>query len=538
MASNDRQESIASSVSPLEKRLRRRQFVQGALAGAATIGAAGLLPGLDSASAATFAAAPASPTRGGRLRIGIAGGGSAETLDPNQGVGETDVARAHCLYERLVDYAPDGSLVNQLARDFSYNSDGTVWKIKVRPGVLWHDGTPLTAADVVYSMKYWINPANKTQAGTELTFLKSNNIRALDPSTVQITLSSPNAILPSILSSRAMYIVKNGTTSFAKPNGTGPFKFKSWTRGERSLFVRFDGYRKHNGPYLGELEFISINDPATRLNALSAGQVDAIVAVDPKLVSTIQANPNLRILQHNSGLWPSQFMEVDRAPFTDNRVRLAFKYMVDRKAIIDTVLLGHGLLGNDIPCPFDPDYAHEIPQRPYDPEKARFLLKQAGHAGMTVTLYTSDVYSGILDSSVVLAEQAKKVGVTINLNKVPGDQYWSSTYLKVPFEITYWGQKPLSSQFAQGFESTATFNETHWNRPDFDRLVRQARRTLDATKRHELWVAAQRLVWQDSGYLIWGFYPLIDGYSAKVHGLVPSSARNLGWYSFTDVYLA
>jgi peptide/nickel transport system substrate-binding protein len=335
-----------------------------------------------------------------------------------------------------------------------------------------------------------------------------------------------------------MYIFKNGTTSFAKPNGTGPFRFKSWTRGERSLFVRFDGYRKHNGPYVGELEFISINDPATRLNALSAGQVDAIVAVDPKLVSTIQANPNLRILQHNSGLWPSQFMEVDRTPFTDNRVRLALKYMVDRKAIIDTVLLGHGLLGNDIPCPFDPDYAHEIPQRPYDPEKARFLLKQAGHAALTVTLYTSDVYSGILDSSVVLAEQAKKVGVTINLNKVPADQYWSSTYLKVAFEITYWGQKPLSSQFAQGFESTATFNETHWNRPDFDRLVRQARRTLDATKRHELWVAAQRLVWQDSGYLIWGFYPLIDGYSAKVHGLVPSSARNLGWYSFTDVYLA
>lgn len=258
---------------------------------------------------------------------------------------------------------------------------------------------------------------------------------------------------------------------------------------------------------------------------MSAGQVDAIVSVDPKLVSTVQANPTLRILQHDSGLWPSQFMEVDRAPFTDNRVRLAFKYMVDRKAIIDRVLLGYGLLGNDIPCPFDPDYAREIPQRPYDPEKATFLLKQAGRQGLTVTLYTSDVYAGILDSSVVMAEQAKKVGVTINLNKVPADQYWSSTYLKVPFEITYWGQKPLSSQFAQGFESTATFNEAHWNRSDFDKLVRQARRTLDPMKRHELWVEAQRLVWQDSGYIIWGFYPLIDGYAAKVHGLVPSSAQ-------------
>ncbi len=514
--------------------LSRRRFLHTAAAGAAVAGTASLL----SQGPLALAVGSAAPKRGGRLRVGMAGGGSAETLNPNQGVAEIDIARDHCLYERLFDYAPDGSLVKQLAADYSYNHDGSVWKLKVRPGVLFHDGATLTADDVVYSMKYWLAPANKAQAGTELPFLKPGNVRALDASTVQITLDAPNAILPTILSSRSMYIFKKGTTSFDRPNGTGPFKFKSWTRGERSLFVRFDGYRLHNGPYLDELELISINDPTTRLNALVAGQVDAIVAVDPKLVATVKANPALRILQHDSGQWPSQFMQVNRPPFNDNRVRLAFKYMVDRKAIIDTVLLGYGLLGNDLPCPFDPDYAHEIPQRPYDPERAKALLKQAGHDGLSVTLYTSDVYPGILDSSVVLAEQAKKAGVTITLNKVPSDQYWSTTYEKVPFEVTYWSQKPLTSQMAQGFESTATFNETHWNRPGFDKLVREARRTLDAKKRHELWVAAQRLIWQDSGYLIWGFYRLIDAYSAKVHGLVPSSARNLGWYTFTDVYLS
>jgi peptide/nickel transport system substrate-binding protein len=222
----------------------------------------------------------------------------------------------------------------------------------------------------------------------------------------------------------------------------------------------------------------------------------------------------------------------------DNRVRQAFRLMVDREQIIKTVLRGYGKLGNDLFSPFDPNFAREIPQRPYDPEKAKFLLKQAGRANLVVSLYTGDAGPGMLDSSILIAQQARKVGVTIKLDKVPADQYYTLRYMKAPFESTDWGQHPLDTQVAQSLNSDAPYNETDWKRPAFDKITSEARRTLNPRKRHELWVEAQRMLWDQGGYIIWGFADYIDAYSAKVHGLKPSSVRPLGWYTFTDVYLA
>lgn len=534
MTSNDWQGTRETGALQLERPISRRQLLQ---AGAA-VGAASLLPGLDHAGAASFDVVSLAPRRGGRLRVGMVGGGTSETLNPNRQVNEIDTGRSHLLYERLVDFNPDGSLFNQLATEFSANANGAVWKIKVRPGVIFHDGSTLTADDVVYSLRYILDPSTTSEGREDIIFMTPNGIRALDPSTVEIRLDQPNAILPTNLSSRAIYIFKKGTTSFDTPNGTGPFKFKSWTRGERSLFVRHDRYRQHGGPYLDELEMISIDDPTTRINALIGGQIDAIAYLDPQFASTVLANSNLRLLQHDAGGYTCQLVEVDKAPFTDNRVRQAFRYMVDRKAVIQTALLGYGLLGNDLPCPFDPDYAHEIPQRAYDPEKAKFLLKQAGQANLTVSLYTSNVAPGMLESSVLIAEQAKKVGVTITIDKVPASQYWTDRYMKAKFECTAWGQRPLASQIAQGYNLKSASNETDWYRPDFDKITNQARMTLDPKKRHELYVATQRMLWDQGGYIIWGFYRYLDATSSKVHGIVPSSVRPLGWYTLTDAYLA
>jgi peptide/nickel transport system substrate-binding protein len=108
--------------------------------------------------------------------------------------------------------------------------------------------------------------------------------------------------------------------------------------------------------------------------------------------------------------------------------------------------------------------------------------------------------------------------------------------MKVPFQCTDWGQRPLDSQIAQAFNHGAPYNESHWERPEFDKLTNEARQTLDPKKRHELWVAAQKMLWDEGGYIIWGFPQLIDAHAANVYGFVSSSARALGWYTFTDVY--
>jgi peptide/nickel transport system substrate-binding protein len=514
------------------RELSRRALLRGAAAGGAALAMPGLL-----AAAGTQVAAAAGPKRGGRLRVGMIGGGSSESLNPYQSPNEIDLARNHCNYELLTDFSPDGTIYNRLAAEFSHNVDGTIWKIKVRPGVTWHDGSPFVADDVTYSLQYIMNPKNNAQGITDLASMALKEVRSLDPTTVELRLSAPRATLPTSFTSRAIYMVKHGTTTFDKPVGTGPWKFVSWTRGERSLFARYDGYRQHGGPYLDELEMISINDPTTRLTSLEAGQIDALGYLDPKLISAVVSNPNLRLLNHVSGGYTCQFMQVDKAPFTDNRVRQAFRYLVDREALVKGALLGYGKLGNDLACWFDADYAREIPQRPYDPEKAKFLLKQAGQTNLTVSLYTSEVAPGMLESSLLIAQQAKKVGVTVTIDKAPADQYWTNKYLKVPFECTQWGPRPLDVQMAQGLNPKLG-NETDWYRPDFNKLCDAARRTLDAKQRHELWVAAQRMLWNEGGYLIWGFLNYVDATSAKVHGLVPSAMRSLGWYTFTDTYFA
>lgn len=538
MTSNDCHNAPASSLLSTERAISRQRLLQGAAVGAAAIGATGVLPGLDRVSARPALVASAGPKRGGRLRVGMVGGGTSETLNPNRQVNEIDTGRMHLLYERLVDFNPDGSLFYQLAEDFSPNKNGTVWKIKVRPGVVFHDGSALNADDIVYSLRYILDPSTKSEGVEDINFMKPSGIRALDASTIEIRLDQPNGILPTNLSSRAIYIFKKGTTSFDMPNGTGPFKFKSWTRGERSLFARHNQYRRHGGPYVDELEMISIDDPSTRINALIGGQIDAVAYLDPQFASSVLANPNLRLLQHDSGGYTCQLVQVDKAPFTDNRVRQAFRYMVDRKAVIQTALLGYGLLGNDLPCPFDPDYAHEIPQRPYDPEKAKFLLKQAGQENLTVPLYTSNVAPGMLESSELIVQQAKKVGVTITIDKVPASQYWTDRYMKAKFECTAWGQRPLASQIAQGYNVKSASNETDWYRAAFDKITNQARMTINPKQRHVLYVEAQRMLWDQGGYIIWGFYRYLDATSSKVHGIVPSSVRPLGWYTLTDAYLS
>ena len=507
-------------------RIGRREFVKGTAALGLSMSVVGPL------------AAQETPKRGGRLRVGMVGGGTSETLNPNRAVNEVDVARTHVLFDQLTDVGPDGEIVNVLAEEFSPNPDGTLWKIKLRSGVKFHDGSPLRAQDVVYSLRYILDPDTRSQGAKELTFLRPQNVRAADGTTVELELDQPIVMLPAVLSSRAIYMFKEGTKDFERPIGTGAFKFEKWTRGERSLFSRHDDYWRSGQPHLDELEIIAIDDASARLNALAAGQIDALAHLDPKLASVVEANPNLETLDKPSGVYTCQYMFVDTAPFDDPRVREAMRLLVDRRQIVDNALLGFGRVGNDLSNWFDTDYAGALPQREHDPDKARALLKKAGHENLNVSLATSDVAVGMLDSSTLIAEQARQAGVTVSIDKAPTDQYWSTHYLQTPFGCTHWGYRPLDSQIAQGLNSDAPFNETHWKREDFDKLTNEARRTLDEGKRRELWVAAQTMLWEEGGYIIWGFLNNLDAHATRVKGFKGSVVRPLGWYAFEDVWLA
>jgi peptide/nickel transport system substrate-binding protein len=509
---------------------------------AAGVGAALALPAFLASPAA---AAPVQRIkRGGTLRVGIRGVGGSNlgrgaSLSPVFFTNELDLARTKQIFERLVTEAPDGSRPNQLAAEFSPNKRATVWKVKLRNDIEWHDGTQFTAKDVVYTFKYILNPKNKAEALAELSsFLKPSGVRALDKFTVEFRLTEPHGLFPDVLSSRTMWIFKAGAArNWNKPVGTGPWKFDSWRPGAQSILVPNKDYRVHNGPYLDRLVLVDISDPQARLNGLLSGQVDAIAQIDAVAAQAIRRRSNLRALVSPSGGYVPFTMFVDTAPFNDVRVRQALRLVVNRPQMVQSVTQGTGRVGNDLPGITDPLYADSIPQRQYDPERARALLRQAGKEDLTVTLSTGDGAPGMLAASTIFAEQAKAAGIKVELDVVPPDQFWNVHYLKKPFTMSQWANRTLDTYFAASYASTALYPETHWKNARWDALYKEARATTEPVAQKRRWAELQRMLWNSGGAIIWGFDSTIDGYNSKVLGLKKNPARWLGWYDFLDASL-
>jgi peptide/nickel transport system substrate-binding protein len=237
-------------------------------------------------------------------------------------------------------------------------------------------------------------------------------------------------------------------------------------------------------------------------------------------------------------------MWVDTAPYNDVRVRRAFRLLINRPQAVQQGLSGYGRVGNDIYSPFDPLYAaDEFPQRKYDPEQARSLLKQAGQEGLTVDLYTTAWDTGMNEGATIFAQNAKAGGVTVNVKTLDGTAF-GNEYLKWAFSTDYWGTRNYLLQAASGVLKTAPFNETHWdaypNYAKFESLYRQALATVDEKKRGEIVKEMQRMEYNDGGLIIWGFKNLTDGYSAKVGGykVEKGATLNLNKYGngFRTIY--
>lgn len=522
--------------------ISRRELLQGAAVGGAAVALGGALAACGSngsggagTSASTAAAAAGTPVRGGRLRVGMIGGDNTETLNFNLANGEIDTARGFNLFEGLTDFDADGKTYNRLAEEMTPNADASVWTIKLRDDVLFHDGKRLSADDVLYSLRYMLDPKNRAQGGGALGDLDGKKMRKVDALTVELPLNRPNAFLPDVLGDRTVKIFAEGS-DFENPNGTGPFKLQSWKRGERSLFVRHDDYRDPIN--LDELELISINDPNSRLNALQSGQIDALSQLDLTLVDAIAGDPTVQLLEKVGGNHTALYVQVTADPFTDNDIRQALRYATDREQIVENALRGRGRVGNDLPCFFDAYYANDIPQREHDPERARALLARAGASGLAVTLHTSDTAPAMLESSTLFAEQAKAAGIDVNIKKYPTDSYFSVAYDKVPFGATNWSGRPLSSMVNLAFLRSSPFNETRFVDPEFERVVADAFASTDEAQRKQLMVDAQQILWDRGGTIVWGFLPIVDAIREGVGGIEPSVIRSLGNYDFRKAWVS
>jgi peptide/nickel transport system substrate-binding protein len=528
-------------MSDLEEGPDGRKFTRRALIErSAALGAVLAVPSFVGATGAEAALFASGPRRGGHLRVGMNDGGAGDSLAPWNIPIYSAAARAEQVYERLFKYNAHAVPSPRLALSVDSNKKGTIWQLKLRPDVTFHSGRPFTAEDVLYSLRYIANPKNKAESLTRVEPIDLRASKAVSKHEIRFVLKQPVGDFKGLLAEKAVWMVPNGMTNFTKPDGTGPFKFEHWQPGINAMFSRnahYWGIALGGGPWVDSVEIIDLPDDTARVNALLGGQVDEI-AFMPFVQAHAQAhNSGIQIIQAAQPQTNPFYVQMDRKPYTDNRIRLALKYAVDRNAMVRQVELGFGTVGNDLFGKGYPSYNSDLPQREYDPDRSKSLLKKAGYTSFPFPLPTSDALPGMLESATAFKEQAKAANIDVTLQKLDAGSYFSNNkYLKVPSYQTNWGQS-FESQVQDGMLRTSPYNETHWYSASWAAAFRKAQQITDDTKRNAAYKALQVPIWKTSGYVVFAFYNTVDAASSKVKGIVPnisSGFSNLGAFDFKN----
>lgn len=473
------------------------------------------------------------PRTGGRIRVASTNASTADTLDPAKGNTSTDYLRHYLLYSGLTQY--DGQLRGQpgLAERME-TRDNIVWHIRLRRGVHFHNGKPLSADDVAYSLMRHLDPATGSMVKTVAE--QFAGARSTGPLELELRLTGPNPELPAILAQPQFLIVENGRRDFAVANGTGPFTCRAFAPGIRTIVRRNPNYWKPGRPYLDEIELIAISDELSRVNALLSGDVQMVNAVSPGSVKRVRASPNHGIMETKSGLFTNFIMRRDHPTTGNPDFVLAMKYLMDRELIKRALFRGFATIANDQPIsPFDPNFNPNIPQRVFDPDRSRFLLKRAGLLGTRLPVYVSPAANLSVDMGSILQEHAAQIGLNLAINRVPSDGYWSTHWMKHPLTFGNTNPRPTADlMFSIFFQSQSAKNESGWNSPRFDSLLLEARHATDPVRRKEIYGNMQWLIHDQGGLGIPVFISLLDGFDRRLRGLFPIPLGGFMGYNFGE----
>jgi len=481
-------------------KITRREFI-------ARVSALGLMAAVSPALLPASAKA-ANPKRGGRIRLGSAGGATTDSMDPGTLSQTMSQTINQIIRSQLVEVNYKGEAVPELAESWEATPDAVKWIFKLRKGVEFHNGKTLDAEDVIYSFNMHRGPDTKSAAKGIAEPIK--NIEADGKDTVIFTLAEGNADFPYIASDYHISIVPAGTQGkeFEKGVGTGPFILEAWEPGVRFFGKRNPNYFKEGRPYFDEAEVIGIEDVNARTNALKTGQIDVMNRCEPKTFHLLERMPGIQALKLEGARHYTIPMLTTIKPYDNNDVRLGLKYVIDREQMVKQILRGYGYPGNDHPIPrINPFYASELPQRKYDPEKAKFHLKKAGMLDRTFNLHAADTaFPGAVDASVLIQESARKAGIKIQVVREPDDGYWENVWIKKEWVQCYWsGRATADWMFSTAYTEDANWNDTLWKHPKFNQLIKAARAELDQKKRRELYVECQRIVSDEGATVVPAF---------------------------------
>ncbi len=433
-----------------------------------TLGGGALSAGLLGSS---IGARAATPSRGGTLKVGSSAGNTTDSLDPATFLDMHMYMVGFTLGNNLVELSPSKEPLPELAESWEGSSDAKRWAFKIRKGVEFHNGKTLTPADVVYSLNRHIGEASESAAKGFLTGVSS--IRA-DGDNVIIEHDTGDADIPIIMGDFHLQIVPEGHDDWTTFIGTGPYVLENFEPGVQFGATHNPNYWKPDRAWVDSVEMLILNDPTARSAALISGQVNMIDRVDNKVVDRIKALGRFDLIEAVGGRYQTTVMDVRAAPFDNVHVREAIKYAIDREQQVDKVFRGYAVPANDHPIPpSDPFYHSELPQRPFDPDKAKWHLKEAGLDSLTVELSASDAaFPGAVDSAVLMQSDAAGSGLTINVKREPSDGYWSNIWMKKAYVMSNWATRPTPGMmFSIAYACGGPWAEAYWCNDRFEELL-------------------------------------------------------------------
>lgn len=490
---------------------RRRLLQAGGAAGAALLATA-----CHPFGGSSSGPEPAGPPRpGGTLRVGAMGKPSSTTRDPHgTQTNESDYLILSLVYDTLT-VPGQQTVAPRLATSWSSTPDLRRWRFELVPGVRFHDGTPLTADDVVYSLRR----LRQSPAGTmRLPGVRPEGITADGPNAVIIESDYPNSEMP-VQVRFATFAIKNGTTDPANTPGTGPFKF-DWYRDGNARLVRNDDWWGGK-PYLDAIEVRLFEDPQAMANAVLTGEIDLASNVGTVAARTAESRDGVQVVRRPNDMAMPVVMRASDGPYADPRVREAFRLAVDREAMVKQVLAGYGSVANDVLGTGDPLYARDIPQRKQDLQRANQLLDQAGFdRSQPHELVTTESVPGLSQSAALFAKQMQGVGVNIQVVKQDPSTFLGQSKGKAPLYTTYWGTNDSALFCASKLLlSDSSMNEAHWQEPALDEAYRQAIATTDPGAHRKFTEDVQQIQHDRGGYLVWGMADGIDIAKSTVQSL-------------------
>jgi peptide/nickel transport system substrate-binding protein len=405
---------------------------------------------------------------------------------------------------RLVRPAVSGEPEPNLAAEWSANEAATEWTFKLREGVKFHDGSDFEAADVVYSLEHIRDPEFDSPAASVIAMVET--IAAVDRLTVKMTLSAPYADLPLQLMDYRIRMIPEGSADTIGTTGigTGPFILVTLDP-EGTTVLKANPDYWEGPPGVETIEIIGIADAQARVQALLGGQIDVLGYGDlsGQQLALFESNPKFKVQSVPTGDWLGIVFRTDTEPFTDARLRKALRIATDRQALVDLVLgPGGGIVTCDHPVWTGDQYRAPFDCQP-QVEEAKRLLAEAGYAdGIEFDLTTSNIDPRFITLAEVYQQQVAKAGIKVNIIMAPSDGYWSEVWRKESVVTTRWGQRPADQILNEDYRGGAPWNETYWNRPDFDEILDKARKELDFEKRRDLYHQLQSILYEEGGSLI------------------------------------